>query len=65
VLKKKFEPKRDELTAVWNNLHNELTPWSRVLLDNPAVSAPKELLTLYGSQRFISVFTRAHHWSFS
>jgi hypothetical protein len=41
-----------------------LSPWSRVLLEKPTVS---QCLTkfpkFYGTQRFIIVFPRAHHWS--
>jgi hypothetical protein len=42
-----------------------LTPWSRVLLEKLTVTQlVKKFCAFYGTQRFIAVFTRAHHWSF-
>jgi hypothetical protein len=44
----------------------ELTPWSRVLLEKLRVTQLlKKFLTLYGIQRFITVFKTACHWSLS
>jgi hypothetical protein len=38
--------------------------WSRVLLEKLIVTHPvKKLPAFYGTRRFITVFTRAHHWS--
>jgi len=51
------------LSAVW---HNELTPWSRVLLQN--LTGPqvlKKFPTFYGTWRFITAFTSAYHLSLS
>jgi hypothetical protein len=47
-------------------LTNSLTPWSQVLLEKPPVAQLlKNLPTFYGTKRFITVFTRALHWSLS
>jgi hypothetical protein len=44
----------------------ELTTWSWGLLEKPPVTQLfKNFWTFYGTQRFITVFTRAHHWSLS
>jgi hypothetical protein len=41
-----------------------LTPWIRVVLENLIVTdLVKKLPTFYGNRRFITVFTRARHWS--
>jgi hypothetical protein len=43
-----------------------LTPWSCALLENPPVmQLLKNFPAFYGIQRFITVFTRALHWSLS
>jgi hypothetical protein len=45
---------------------NKLTSWSRGLLEKPpAVQLVKKFPAFYGTQRFITIFTRAHHWSLS
>jgi len=39
------------------------TPWGRVLLEYLTVTQlVKKFPALYGSWRFITVFTSAHHW---
>ena len=44
---------------------NILTPWNRVLLEKLAGSqAVKKLPAFYGTRRFITSFTSAHHLSF-
>jgi hypothetical protein len=43
-----------------------LTSWSWVLLEKPPVAQLlKNFPTFYGTRRFITVFTRALHWSLS
>jgi hypothetical protein len=43
---------------------NWLTPWSWVLVDkSPLAHSPKKFSTFYEARRFITVFTRAVHWS--
>jgi hypothetical protein len=50
----------------WTNTSNYLTPRSRVLLENlTATQLVKTFPTFYGTQRFITVFATAHHWSLS
>jgi hypothetical protein len=49
-----------------NNHSNWLTPWSWALLEKPPVAQLlKNFPTFYGTRRFITVFTRALHWSLS
>jgi len=51
-----------------NSLHPDciLIPCSRVLLEKPIVTQlVKKFPALYGTWRFITMFTRAHHWSLS
>jgi hypothetical protein len=44
----------------------ELTPWSRGLLEKLTVSqVVKEFPAFYGTQRFIIAFTRGHNLSVS
>jgi hypothetical protein len=44
----------------------KLTPWSRGLLEKLTVSQlVKKFPAFYGTQRFITAFTRAHHLSLS
>jgi hypothetical protein len=44
----------------------QLTPWGRVLLEKLIVTQlVKKFPAFYGSQMFIAVFTRAHHWYLS
>jgi hypothetical protein len=38
-----------------------LTPWGRVLLEKLIVTKPIKFPALYGTRRFINMFTRAHH----
>jgi hypothetical protein len=41
-----------------------LTPWSTIILKKLTVTQlVKKFPTFYGMKRFITVFTRAHHWS--
>jgi hypothetical protein len=56
-----------EFNPVWVVRNKQiLTPWRRVLLENLTVSQLVEKFpTLYGTRRFITVFTRARHWSLS
>jgi len=43
-----------------------LTPWSRVLLEKPTVSAAsQEIPRIFGTRSFITVLTSAHHLSLS
>jgi len=43
-----------------------VTPWSMVSLEKPIVTQlVKKFLTFYGTQKFITVLTTAHHWSLS
>jgi hypothetical protein len=45
---------------------NKLTPWSRALLEKLIVTQiVKKFPVFYGTRRFITVFTRAHHWFLS
>jgi len=43
----------------------KLNPWSRVFLEKLIVKLVSEFLAFYRPQRFIIMFTRAHHWSLS
>jgi len=40
-----------------------LTPWSRVLEKMIVTQLVKKFTAFYGTRRFITVFTRLHHWS--
>jgi hypothetical protein len=43
---------------------NELSPWSRVVLEKLIVAQLfKKFIAFHGTPRFITVFTRAHHWA--
>jgi len=43
-----------------------LTPWSRVLLEKlTGYAASQEIPRIFGTQRFITVFTSARHLSLS
>jgi hypothetical protein len=45
-------------------IHTNSTTWSWAFLENPPVAQLlKNLSTFYGTRRFITVFTRALHWS--
>jgi hypothetical protein len=47
-------------------LNNEITPWSRDLLEKLTVTLlVKKVLAFYRTRSFIIMFTRAHHWSVS
>jgi hypothetical protein len=47
-------------------LLQELTPWSKVLLDKLIFTKLiKKFSSFYGTQRFITVFTKACHLSLS
>ena len=51
------------LTFQQCRLMNHLIPWSRVLLENFAVSKPiKKLPTFYGTQTFSAMFASALHF---
>jgi hypothetical protein len=44
--------------------HSSLTPWNRVVLEKLIVTQlVKEFNAFYETRRFITVFTRACHWS--
>jgi hypothetical protein len=46
--------------------NNKLTPWNWVNLEQPpVVQLLKKFSGFYGTRRFITVFTRALHWSLS
>jgi hypothetical protein len=46
--------------------NGQLTPWNRVLLEKLSVAQLlKNFPTFYGTQMFVTVFTRALHWSVS
>jgi hypothetical protein len=52
--------------AEHNPLTNQLTPWSRVLLEKLAGrQLVKKFSAFYGTRRFITAFTRARHLSLS
>jgi hypothetical protein len=39
--------------------------WNRALLEKPPIGLPlQNFPAFYGIQKFISAFTRAHHWSY-
>jgi hypothetical protein len=44
---------------------SRLTPWSRVLQKLTVTQQVKNISIFYGTRRFITVFTRARHWSLS
>jgi len=51
---------RKAITWLWQ------TPWSRVFLEKLTVSQlVKKFPTLYGTRKFITAFTSAHHLSLS
>jgi len=53
---------REELGITGNQI--KLTPCSRVLLEKLTVTqVVKKFTAFYGIQRFITVFTRSHHWT--
>jgi hypothetical protein len=50
----------------WSASRNWLTPWSRILLQKLIVTQlVKKFPALYGTRRYITVFTRALHWFLS
>jgi hypothetical protein len=58
---------RTEATEVlWTMLNFHLTPWNWTLLENlPVTHLLKNFPTCYGTQKFITLFTRALHWPLS
>jgi len=47
-------------------LTNYVTPWSRVLLEKIIITQlVKKFSTFYGTHMFVTMFTRARHWSLS
>jgi len=52
------------LTVLDTHTHIQLTPWNRVLLEK-LIQPMKKFPAFYGIQKFITVFTRAHHWPLS
>jgi hypothetical protein len=51
------------LANTTNSLINCLTPWIRVLLEKQTVpQLVKKFPTLYGTRRFVTVFTTARHY---
>jgi hypothetical protein len=76
VLRRIFGPKREEVAGGWRRLHNEelhnlyaslLTPWCRILFEKLFVTQLVKKIScfLYGTRRFITVFTKARHWTLS
>jgi hypothetical protein len=52
--------------ASWTYILGKLTPWSRVLLEKLIVTQrAKKFIAVYGTLRFIIVFTTASHWCLS
>ena len=52
--------------SVTHSLTHSLTPWSRVLLEKvTGLQLVKKFPAFYGTQRFITAFTSAHHLSLS
>jgi hypothetical protein len=63
-----FRKKHNPITVICNvwllsreNVFNELTPWSRVLLDKLIITQLVKKFAFYGAQRFITMLTRACH----
>jgi len=57
---------RQERSHPTSSVAFRMTPWSRVLLEKLTVAQPvKTFPAFYGTWRFITVFTRAHHWPVS
>jgi hypothetical protein len=54
--------KGEDITEI---LTKQLTPWSRVLEKLTVTQLVKKFPTFYGTQMFITVSTRAYHWSLS
>jgi len=55
---------RDSFTFTLSQANNKLAPWSRDLLGKVKVAwLVNKCPAFYGTRRFISVFTRAHHWT--
>jgi hypothetical protein len=55
-----------KLQFLGNLTYSLFTPWSRVLLEKlTGFQLVKKLPTFYGTQRFITAFTSAHHLSLS
>jgi hypothetical protein len=47
-------------------VNKTLSAWNSALLERPpVVQLLWKVLTFYGNQRFITVFTKALHWSLS
>jgi hypothetical protein len=47
-------------------LTHPLTPWCKTLFEKLIVTQPvKKSCFLYGTRRFITVFTKVHHWTLS
>jgi hypothetical protein len=45
---------------------HSLTPWCRILFEKLIVTQlSKNILLSHGTRRFITVFTKAHHWTLS
>jgi hypothetical protein len=40
-------------------------PWSRILLEKPLFTQMVKKFLFYGTQRFITIFTRAYLWPLS
>jgi hypothetical protein len=41
------------------------TPWPRILFEKLSLSLSKKILLSYGTRRFITLYTKAHHWTLS
>jgi hypothetical protein len=65
MLRKWFKPNK-QTNKQTNQPTNQLTPSSWVFLEKPPVFCPVESFpTCYGTRSFITVFTKARHWSLS
>jgi hypothetical protein len=80
VLERVFGTRMDEVMG-GGGLHNEelhgvysppyiiftylLTPWCRILFEKLIITHLVENILSYGTRRFTTVFTKAHHWTLS
>jgi len=55
-----------DLTIIPQEMNNQPTPWSRVLLEKVIITQlVKKFPAIYGTWRFITMFIRSHHCSLS
>jgi len=52
----------DNVALKFQSHFHELAPWSREPVGR---AASQEKLSFYGTRRFITTYTRTHHWTFS